>query len=127
MFTQGAYMKLHERQQRILEVIEEAVKAQGYPPTVREIGAAVGLCSPASVQGHLGALEAIPNGGLWRSFGPASDDRPSVSLILPCPWSAEGLPGFPFLPTRISRTPLRSLASWVKEEPASPSGSPVLL
>jgi repressor LexA len=59
MFTQGAYMKLHERQQRILEVIEEAVKAQGYPPTVREIGAAVGLCSPASVQGHLGALEAM--------------------------------------------------------------------
>lgn len=52
-------MKLHERQQRILEVIEEAVKAQGYPPTVREIGAAVGLCSPASVQGHLSALEAM--------------------------------------------------------------------
>lgn len=52
-------MKLHERQQRILEVIEEAVKAQGYPPTVREIGAAVGLCSPASVQGHLSTLEAM--------------------------------------------------------------------
>jgi repressor LexA len=60
MFTQGAEtMELHERQQRILEVIEEAVKAQGYPPTVREIGAAVGLCSPASVQGHLAALEAM--------------------------------------------------------------------
>ena len=52
-------MELHERQQQILEVIEEAVKAQGYPPTVREIGAAVGLCSPASVQGHLSALEAM--------------------------------------------------------------------
>jgi repressor LexA len=60
MFTQGAEsMELHERQQRILEVIEEAVKAQGYPPTVREIGAAVGLCSPASVQGHLASLEAM--------------------------------------------------------------------
>jgi repressor LexA len=60
MFTQGAEsMELHERQQRILEVIEEAVKAQGYPPTVREIGAAVGLCSPASVQGHLATLEAM--------------------------------------------------------------------
>jgi len=52
-------MELHERQQRILEVIVDAVKAQGYPPTVREIGAAVGLCSPASVQGHLRALEAM--------------------------------------------------------------------
>jgi repressor LexA len=52
-------MELHERQQRILEVIVDAVRAQGYPPTVREIGAAVGLCSPASVQGHLRALEAM--------------------------------------------------------------------
>ena len=52
-------MELQERQQRILEVIEDAVKAQGYPPTVREIGAAVGLCSPASVQGHLAALEEM--------------------------------------------------------------------
>jgi repressor LexA len=51
-------MELHERQQRILQVIEDAVKTQGYPPTVREIGLAVGLCSPASVQGHLSALEA---------------------------------------------------------------------
>jgi repressor LexA len=51
-------MELHERQLRILKVIEDAVKSQGYPPTVREIGAAVGLCSPASVQGHLSALEA---------------------------------------------------------------------
>ncbi len=52
-------MELPERQQRILQVIEEAVREQGYPPTVREIGAAVGLCSPASVQGHLTALEAM--------------------------------------------------------------------
>jgi repressor LexA len=52
-------MELHERQQQILEVIVDAVRAQGYPPTVREIGAAVGLCSPASVQGHLRALEAM--------------------------------------------------------------------
>jgi repressor LexA len=59
MFTRERAMELHERQQRILEVIEDAVKAQGYPPTVREIGAAVGLCSPASVQGHLSALEAM--------------------------------------------------------------------
>ena len=52
-------MELHERQQRILQVIEDAVRQQGYPPTVREIGAAVGLSSPASVQGHLSALEAM--------------------------------------------------------------------
>jgi len=51
-------MMLPERQRLILQVIEDAIVEQGYPPTVREIGAAVGLCSPASVQSHLGSLEA---------------------------------------------------------------------
>lgn len=51
-------MGLSERQTRILCVIEEAIQRQGYPPTVREIGAAVGLCSPASVQSQLAGLEA---------------------------------------------------------------------
>ena len=51
-------MELPERQQRILRFIEETVRSQGYPPTVREIGVAVGLCSPASVQSHLAALES---------------------------------------------------------------------
>jgi repressor LexA len=54
----GKAMKLPERQRLILQVIEDAVRQQGYPPTVREIGAAVGLCSPASVQSHLCSLEA---------------------------------------------------------------------
>lgn len=49
---------LPERQRLILQVIEDAVRDQGYPPTVREIGAAVGLCSPASVQSHLASLES---------------------------------------------------------------------
>lgn len=47
-----------ERQERILRFIEESVARHGYPPTVREIGAAVGLSSPASVHAHLAALEA---------------------------------------------------------------------
>jgi repressor LexA len=49
---------LPERQRLILQVIEDAVNEQGYPPTVREIGARVGLSSPATVQGHLSSLEA---------------------------------------------------------------------
>jgi repressor LexA len=49
---------LPERQRLILQVIEDAVNEQGYPPTVREIGARVGLTSPATVQGHLASLEA---------------------------------------------------------------------
>jgi repressor LexA len=45
------------RQLRILAVIEEWVRERGYPPTVREIGAAVGLVSPSSVSYQLGVLE----------------------------------------------------------------------
>lgn len=62
-------MELSERQRRILEVIAETVSRQGYPPTIREIASAVGLCSPASVHGHLKALEAagyIRRGGAKR-------------------------------------------------------------
>ena len=50
-------MTFPERQQRILDFIEESLARHGYPPTVREIGAAVGLSSPASVQSHLASLE----------------------------------------------------------------------
>jgi repressor LexA len=59
MFTAPrSIMGLTPRQQQILEVIRAAVATQGYPPTVREIGTAVGLSSPASVQNHLSVLEA---------------------------------------------------------------------
>lgn len=47
------------RQQRILDVIAEAVKERGYPPTVREIGEAVGLTSSSSVHAQLANLERM--------------------------------------------------------------------
>lgn len=49
-------MDLTDRQREVLGVIRDSVRAQGYPPTVREIATAVGLSSPASVQNHLTAL-----------------------------------------------------------------------
>ena len=45
------------RQQRILDVIERTVRERGYPPTVREIGDAVGLTSSSSVHAQLANLE----------------------------------------------------------------------
>jgi repressor LexA len=48
---------LSERQRRILGYIRETVDRRGYPPTVREIGEAVGLVSPSSVAYQLGVLE----------------------------------------------------------------------
>jgi len=45
------------RQRRILEFIAETVRDRGYPPTVREIGEAVGLTSSSSVHAQLTNLE----------------------------------------------------------------------
>jgi repressor LexA len=42
---------------KILEVIQSALDAQGYPPTMREIGIAAGLASPSSVKYQLEVLE----------------------------------------------------------------------
>jgi repressor LexA len=45
------------RQQRILEYIRKTVQDRGYPPTVREIGEAVGLTSSSSVHAQLANLQ----------------------------------------------------------------------
>jgi repressor LexA len=45
------------RQQEIWNFLTEYVDAHGYPPTVREIGEAVGLASPSTVHAHLANLE----------------------------------------------------------------------
>lgn len=49
---------LTARQARVLQVIRDSVADRGYPPSVREIGEAVGLTSPSSVAHQLKALEA---------------------------------------------------------------------
>jgi repressor LexA len=48
---------LTARQRRVLEVIRSAVERRGYPPSMREIGEAVGLTSPSSVAHQLVTLE----------------------------------------------------------------------
>lgn len=48
---------LTPRQRRIVEVIRDSVERRGYPPSVREIGEAVGLASASSVAYQLGVLQ----------------------------------------------------------------------
>jgi repressor LexA len=48
---------LTPRQRKVLEVIKAAVERRGYPPSMREIGEAVGLTSPSSVAHQLATLE----------------------------------------------------------------------
>jgi repressor LexA len=54
---------LTARQQEILQFLGQYVDDHGYPPTVREIGDAVGLASPSTVHAHLANLERV---GLLR-------------------------------------------------------------
>lgn len=49
--------KMSNRQNAILEFIKNEVRDKGYPPSVREIGEAVGLASSSTVHGHLDRLE----------------------------------------------------------------------
>jgi repressor LexA len=56
MFAEGGQM-VTERQRAILDYLRGFVEEQGYPPTVREIGEAVGLRSPSTVHAHLAQLE----------------------------------------------------------------------
>jgi repressor LexA len=49
--------KLTRRQEAILNFIRQSVREKGYPPSVREIGEAVGLASSSTVHGHLERLQ----------------------------------------------------------------------
>ena len=50
---------LTERQREILECIEVHMRERGYPPSVREIGQAVGLTSTSTVHAHLATLQRL--------------------------------------------------------------------
>jgi repressor LexA len=56
MFAEGDPV-LTDRQRQILDFLTSYVDDHGYPPTVREIGEAVGLASPSTVHAHLANLE----------------------------------------------------------------------
>ena len=56
MFAEGDPV-LTDRQRQIFDFLASYVDDHGYPPTVREIGEAVGLASPSTVHAHLANLE----------------------------------------------------------------------
>lgn len=53
----GPMTDLTARQRHILEYVDGEVRRRGYPPSVREIGEAVGLSSTSTVHAHLAALQ----------------------------------------------------------------------
>jgi repressor LexA len=81
---------LTPRQRRILEVIRDSVSRRGYPPSVREIGQAVGLTSTSSVAHQLAMLER-------KGFLRRDANRPRAVDVRPAQpasaWAAAGSTG----------------------------------
>ena len=93
---------LSERQRNILKFVRTFINHKGYPPAVREIGAAVGLSSSASVHNHLKklqeygfiqrdaakprALELMSESDAWRN-----------KLLVPVPLVGKVTAGVPIL------------------------------
>lgn len=75
--------KLTKRQQQILDYIRACIQEKHYPPSVREIGEAIGLSSPSTVHAHLNALEAkgyiTREGAKSRSMALTEDTSTSAS------------------------------------------------
>jgi repressor LexA len=80
---------LTPRQRRILEVIRDAVNSRGYPPSIREMGDAVGLASSSSVAHQLKMLEQ-------KGFLRRDPHRPrALEVLLPEDAAAAGADAVP--------------------------------
>ena len=107
-------LDLTKRQKEIFDFIRRYAAKTGYPPTVREIGKAVGLHSSSTVHAHLANLEKI---GLLRRdpskpraiellFDQRQEDDPAGRAG--CRWSARSPPASRSSPRRTSRSTSRS-------------------
>jgi len=116
---------LTPRQRKVLRVIRESVQQRGYPPSMREIGEAVGLASTSSVSHQLAMLQR--KGYLRRDVGrPRSGEvrppgRPAARSVPEEP--AAGLPGTGAPPQDTAFVPV--LGRIAGGRPAPP-GEPVL-
>ena len=74
---------LTQRQQMVLDFIRQSISDRGYPPTLREIGARMGIRSTNGVNDHLRALER--KGYLTREDMKSRALRPTGMGIVPAP------------------------------------------
>lgn len=90
-----------DTQGKILDFIKREVAAKGYPPSVREIGEAVGLKSTSTVHGHLRRLETkgllVRDAMKPRAMGLVDDDKSSDSLVRMIPMLGPVAAGIPIL------------------------------
>ena len=122
---------LSGKRQQILNFIAECQRDRGYPPSVREIGEAVGLASSATVHTHLAVLQR--EGYLSRDpskpraiqvhYDPDTDRRASARRpCTTCRWSATWPPAPACWPRRTSRSCCRCPSSSPAPAPRSCCG-----
>jgi repressor LexA len=120
---------LTERQRQIMDFLAEYVDGHGYPPTVREIGDAIGLASPSTVHAHLANLERA---GLLRR----DPTKPRALELVHRPSAApprrlDDLPALPLVGEIAAGGPLlaqENIEEYVRvPEPLSRSGEEFLL
>ncbi len=98
---------LTQRQRRVLEVIRDSIERRGYPPSVREIGEAVGLSSASSVAHQLsvlqrkGWLRRDPNRPRALDVRLPGDAAATETAALPGPAAAGGVDETSPVPTYV--------------------------
>ena len=93
---------LTPRQRDILAVIRSTVEERGYPPSVREIGEAVGLTSPSSVAHQLGVLERKGllrrDANRPRALVVADESAPSTETVADVTGTGDAMPAAAYVP-----------------------------
>ncbi|WP_424185162.1 transcriptional repressor LexA [Actinokineospora sp. G85] len=107
------------RQRQVLEVIRSWVQRFGYPPSVREIGEAVGLTSTSSVAYQLRALEE--KGYLRRD-----PNRPRAIGVLPADATPAQLRGEQVDPAAVEQTAAGPVPTYVPMVGRIAAGGPIL-
>jgi len=81
--------KLGKTQQRVYDFVVKAIEEQGYPPSVREIGDALGLKSPSTVHFHLKHLEELGYIEKGAGKGRAIALKREETAAAPADWQEE--------------------------------------
>lgn len=94
---------LSSRQKQILAYIKDMLRAKGYPPSVREIGEAVGLSSSSTVHSHLAKLEEL-------GFIRRDPTKPrAIDVLEETPWRQKALTPVPLVGRVTAGQPILAL------------------
>ena len=80
-------MELIKKEKEVYEFIKKQIEKEGYPPSVREICAAVGLSSPSTVQRYINSLEEkgfiVKGGSKKRAISLPKSENEEENISVP--------------------------------------------